>query len=75
MYHGKNLKESSPPEPLGQFALNLGCSILGSLFCIAYINDNHGLTLAYFMARSNLVPQVLNGKKLKKCIFCFYCVL
>ena len=33
-----------------------------------YINDDPGLTLTYFMARSNLFPRLLNGKNVKQCI-------
>ena len=33
------------------------------------INDDPGLTLAYFTTRSNLVPYVLYGKKVKQWIF------
>ena len=40
-------------EPI---ALKLGMSHLGSYFFIVYVNDDPGLTLTYFMARSNLVP-------------------
>ena len=28
-----------------------------------YMNDNSGLTFTYFTARSNLIPNALNGKE------------
>ena len=32
-------------------------------------NDDAGLTVTYFTARSYLVPYLLYGKKVKQCIF------
>ena len=46
--YGKNLKKSSL-EPKGRWPWNLVCSIGCS-------NDDTGLTLTYFTARSDLVP-------------------
>ena len=40
----------------------------------AYINDDPGLTLTYFMARSNLFSQPFEWEKLKKCIFCYFVI-
>ena len=34
-------------------------------YCQVCSNDDHGLTLTYFMSRSNLVSYVLYGKKVK----------
>ena len=34
-----------------------------------YLNDDPGLTLIYFKARSNLVPYALYGEKVKQWIF------
>ena len=53
--YGKNLKKSSPPERVGRFPPNLVCSIGGLLPIIVCINDDLGVTLTYFTARSNLV--------------------
>ena len=48
---------------------------LGSKFFKIYINDDPGLTLMYFMAGSNLVPEASICEKVKKCIFgCFYAI-
>ena len=38
-------------------------------------NDDSGLTLTYFMARSNLSLMLLYGKKVKQSIFQNYCSL
>ena len=46
--YGKNLKKSSSPEQAGRFPRNLVCSI------IVCKNDDPGVTLTYFTARSNL---------------------
>ena len=32
-------------------------------------NDNYGLTLTHFMARSNIVPYAFYGKKVRQWIF------
>ena len=52
--YGKNLKKSSSQEPAGRFPQNLVCSIWGLLPIIVCINDDPGVTLTYFTARSNL---------------------
>ena len=52
--YGKNLKKSSSPEPAGGFPRNLVCSMGDSLPIIVCINDDPGVTLTYFTARSNL---------------------
>ena len=51
--YGKNLKKSSSPEPKG----SLPCMQHQVLaYCQVCSNDDPGLTLTYFLARSNLVP-------------------
>ena len=72
LYMVKSLKNfSRTTEPI---ALKLGMSHLGSYFLIVYVNDDPGLTLTYFMARSNLVPKPFEWKKkLKKCLYGCYC--
>ena len=49
----KTLQKSSSLEPKGQWPWALACSIGPIKVCS---NDDLGLTLTYFMARSNLVP-------------------
>ena len=51
----KTLQKSSSLEPVDRFPQNLICSIDDS--CLSYFvqNDDPGLTLTCFMARSNLV--------------------
>ena len=57
--YGKNLKVSSP-ELAGQFPQNF----------IVYINDDPGVTLTYFTARSNFVTcRLFYRKKRKQWIF------
>ena len=55
---GKNLKKSSP-EPKGRWSWNLVCSI----GCLSLFNDDSGLTLTCFTARSNLVPYAFVWEK------------
>ena len=52
--YGKNLQKSSPPESKGQWPWNLVC-IIGCSSTTKCSNDDPGLTLTYFMARSYLV--------------------
>ena len=53
--YGKNLKKSSPESEV-LWSWNLACSIGDSVKLYkVYINDDPGLTLTYFMSRSNLV--------------------
>ena len=52
--YGKTLQKSSP-EPVGGFPGNLVCSIGDSGPIRVCSNDDPGLTLTYFTARSNLV--------------------
>ena len=52
--YGENLKKSSP-EPLGD-CLETWYVASVDLVRLFYINDDPGLILTYFMARSNLVP-------------------
>ena len=58
--YGKNLKKSSSLEPKGWWPWNLVYSIEYYQVCW---NDDHGLTLTYFMARSNLVPYAFVWEK------------
>ena len=51
--YGKNLKKSSSPELKG---LKLGMQHRVLEYYQVYSNDDPGLTLTYFTARSNLVP-------------------
>ena len=54
--YGKTLKKSSFLEPKGRWPWNLVCSIGCSLeYYQVCSNDDPGLTLTYFTARSNLV--------------------
>ena len=48
--YGKTLQKSSSLEPAGHFPCNLVCIIGSPVFS----NDDPGVTLTYFMARSNL---------------------
>ena len=52
--YGKTLQKSSSPEPVDRFPRNLVCSI-GDQPIIVCSNDDPGLTLTYFTARSNFV--------------------
>ena len=58
--YGKNLKKSSSPEPKARRPWNLLCSI-GCWSTTKFVNP--GLTLTYFMARSNLVPYAFVWEK------------
>ena len=49
--YGKNPQKYSSPEPAGRFSRNLVCSIKPMIVCS---NDDRGVTLTYFTARSNL---------------------
>ena len=60
--YGKNLKKSSSLEPKDWWPWKLVC-IIGYIQVCS--NDDPGLTLTYFTARSNLVPYVF-------CFFFFY---
>ena len=53
--YGKNLQKFSSLKSKGRWPWNLKCSIEYYQICS---NDSSGLTLTYFMARSNLVPYV-----------------
>ena len=62
--YGKNLKISSSPEPKAddlQFSLGMQHRVLE--YYQVYSNDDPGLTLTYFMARSNLVPYAFVWEK------------
>ena len=52
--YGKTLQKYSLPEPVSRFSRNLVCSIGDSCPIIVYINDDAGVTLTYFTAKSNL---------------------
>ena len=60
----KTLQKSSP-EPAGQFPRKLGMKHWGLLPIIVCSNDDPGVTLTYFTARSNLVTQAFLWKKVK----------
>ena len=52
--YGKILQKSSFPQPAGRFPRNFVCSIEDSCMpIIVCSNDDPGLTLTYFSARSN----------------------
>ena len=59
----KTLQKSSTPEPAGRFPQNLECSIGGLQPILVCSNDDPGLTLTYFTARSNLVTFLLEKVK------------
>ena len=61
----KTLQKSSSPEPAGRFPRNLVCSIRGLQPIIVSSNDDPGVTLTYFTARSNLVTEVFIWEKVK----------
>ena len=62
----KTLQKSSSPEPAGQFSRNLVCSIGNSIQPIINCsNDDPGVTLTYFTARSNLVTSAILWEKVK----------
>ena len=58
--YGKNLKKSSSLEPKGWWPWILVCIIEYYQVCS---NDDPGLTLTYFTARSNLVPYAIVWEK------------
>ena len=64
IYSKKLKKKSSSLEPKGQWPWNLvysiGCMSTTNQICS---NDDPGLTLTYFRARSNLVPYALLWEK------------
>ena len=49
--------------------MKLSVDHCGSQYFIVYINDDLRLNLTYFMARSNLVTETCEWKKLKKMCF------
>ena len=53
--YGKNTLKLSYPEPAGHFPRNLECSIMDSCPVIGCSNDVPGVTLTYFVTRSNYV--------------------
>ena len=61
----KNLQKSSP-EPAGQFPQNMVCSSGDSSSSyFVHSNDEPGVTLTYFTARSNLATYVFLKEKVK----------
>ena len=61
LIYGKKLKKSSP-EPNDRWPWNLVCSI-GSLSTTKFVQMMTGLTLTYFTAMSNLVPNAFVWEK------------
>ena len=61
----KTLQKSSSPEPAGRFSRNLVCSIGGLQPIIVCSNDDPGVTLTYFTARSNLETYAFLKEKVK----------
>ena len=67
--YGKNLKKiffSGTKRPM---TMKLGMQRRVLKYYQVCLNDDPGLTLIYFKARSNLVPYVLYGEKVKQWIF------
>ena len=62
----KTFQKSSSPEPAGRFPRNLVCTIQPIIVCS---NDDTGVTLTYFTARSNLVTYVFQWEKVKRVDF------
>ena len=60
--NGKNLQKSSSLEPKSGWPWNLVCIIEYYQICS---NDGPGLSLTYFMARSNSVPYAFVWEKVK----------
>ena len=72
----KILQKSSILEPKGRWPWNLVCSIEYSLeYYQVCLNDDPGLTLTYFMARSNLFPYAFVWENVKIMDFRNYCSL
>ena len=61
----KTLQKSSSPEPAGRFPRILVCSIWRLQPIIVCSNDDPGVTLTYFTARSNLVTLAFLWEKVK----------
>ena len=63
----KTLQKSSSPEPAGRFPLNLdvGMKHPRLLPIIVCSNNDPGVTLTYFTARSNLVTLAFLWEKVK----------
>ena len=62
--YGKNLKKSSPEPETCPMILKLNMHHWGLKLYKVYINDNPGLTLTYFMVRSNWVTCTFEWGKL-----------
>ena len=63
--YGKNLKKSSSLEPKKPMTLKLGMQHQVHEYYQVGSNDDPGLTLTYFTARSNLVPYASVWEKSK----------
>ena len=61
--YDKNLKKSSSPEPKRLMTLKLGMQHRVLEYYQVSSNDDPGLTLTYFTARSNLVPYAFVWEK------------
>ena len=66
--YGKNLKKSSSLEPKAD-DLETWCASSGARVLPDCSNDDPGLTLTYFTARSIWSLMLLYGKKVKQWIF------
>ena len=65
--YGKNHNKSSSPEPeTCPMILKLNMHHWGLKLYKVYINDDHGLTLTYFMVRSNWVTCTFEWGKLSQ---------
>ena len=67
--YGKNVKKSSSPDPKGSMTLKLGMQHQVHKYYQVCSNDDTGLTLTYFTARSNLVPYAFVWEKDKQMDF------
>ena len=63
--YGKNLRKIFFSRTHRPMILKLGMQHRGIKLYKVYINDDPGLTLTYFTARSNWLVMCLNGKTVK----------
>ena len=61
----KTLQKSSSPELADRFSQNFVCSIGDTKPIIVCSNNDPGVTLTYFMARSHLVTKAFLWEKVK----------
>ena len=61
----KTLQKSSSPELAGRFSCNFVCSTGDSFPSYFFINDDPGVTVTYFTARSNLETSAFLLEKVK----------